>query len=244
MNSIINFGQTPYQIFKEKHPKRELKGKNKKEMKEINEQKESEYTLGSLRIQDLYYKMRNPNNYIYFEINPILNKIFSISIERYMEIIDTDLYKKNGAHTYSLTFHDFIQLPYFLFNDKINIGIYDYFIYKIKYAFCSFDILEENINNKNIENKGDIFKTFGREIIENIEERLKNKDKNIVRKNENNEEIYYKFLSCRYIDKTFKIHRFSKNNKNKDKDFYKPISFICEDFVSSCCTISYNIFYM
>ena len=56
--------------------------------------------------------------------------------------------------------------------------------------------------------------------------------------------MYYKFISCRYIDRSFKIHLLlkDKNTKSKDnkkKDMYLPISFICEDFVCSCCALSF-----
>ena len=40
INSIINFGQTPYQIFKEKHYKRELSGINNAENKDKIEENE------------------------------------------------------------------------------------------------------------------------------------------------------------------------------------------------------------
>ena len=45
INSIINFGQTPYQIFKEKYYKRELSGINNVENKDKNEENEIDDTL-------------------------------------------------------------------------------------------------------------------------------------------------------------------------------------------------------
>ena len=126
-------------------------------------------------------------------------------------------------------------MPFFLFNEKINIGLgSQYYIYKIKYAFSSFEDNDERINYQNINTK-EIFHTYGREIIEKITLK-KTKEK---KHNKISNDIYYKFISCRYIDKSFKIHIFPKDAKNRDKDKYMPVSFICEDFVSSCCAISF-----
>ena len=55
------------------------------------------------------------------------------------------------------------------------------------------------------------------------------------------DEDYFRFITCRHIDNTFKIYNLPKNNSSFKKD-YTPISYVCEDFVSSCCTISYNKF--
>jgi hypothetical protein len=54
-------------------------------------------------------------------------------------------------------------------------------------------------------------------------------------------EEYYMFITCRYIDKSFKVHLIPKN-KSKLKTDYLMMSVICEDYVSSCCTISGNKF--
>jgi hypothetical protein len=55
------------------------------------------------------------------------------------------------------------------------------------------------------------------------------------------EDYYYIFVTCRYIDKSFKIHLLPKNKSNIMKD-YMVLSYICEDFVTSCCAISCNKF--
>ena len=261
INSVLNFGQTPYQVFKEKHYKRklnelfDLKNENDdNEEKENNEDDDDDDNLLSdgfekvyniLKTQSINYEMRGKKNYIYFDIYPTLDKIFVLSLERNIEIINTKLYNIKGANQYSLSYHDTMQLPYFLFREKRDIEFeYTYFIYKIKYAFSVFDDINENLNYKDI-NTNELFHTYGREIVENI---INNKQikKKIEKKNTNkkkgkieNENIYHKFITCRYIDKSFKIHKFPKDKNNKNKDIYKPISFICEDFVCSCCAISF-----
>ena len=255
ITSILDFGQTPYQIFKEKHRKRKINVlnivENKGEIEEKQKEKEKEDDLNSfatggfesvfknLDSKNIIYEIKNKYNYIYFEINPILNKIFMLSKERNIEIISTKLYNSKSEEQYFFSLFDNIQFPYFLFNDNINIGFdYQYYIYNIKYAFSAFDDIEEKPYYKNIDTK-ELYHTYGREIIDNIllnKEKEKNIDKN-NKKNELNENLYYKFISCRYIDKCFKIHIISKNGKSKES--YKPISFFCEDFVTSCCTISF-----
>ena len=249
MNLMISFGQTPYQVFKEKHFKKEINDLN--EYNYIENEGQDNNIDNDDMLNKLYKmittlnvsnEMKQKDNYLYFEINPVLNKIFVLSEKRILEIKNTKLFSKEGASQYSFSFHDSIQLPHILYNDKIkNEFGEDYYIYKIKYALSSFDDIEEDNNYNNINTK-DLFHTYGRDIIENIiinKEKDKNIDKN--KKNEINENSYYKFITCRYIDKSFKIHRFlkDKNNKNKNMDIYKPFSFICEDYVCSCCTISF-----
>ena len=255
MNSILNFGQTPYQIFKENHYKRQLneliniKKENKIKEKANNEDDDDDKDGdGFENIVDRIFKtqsintiMKNNNNYIYFDINSKLDKIFAISLERNIEILNTKLFNQKGADQYSLSNHLSIQLPYFLFNERICIQLECfYFIYKIKYAFSSFDNINEG-NYKNINTKEN-FHIYGRNIIENIiknKEKEKKLNKSINKKKEINSNIYYKFITCRYIDKSFKIHRFPKDKNDINKDIYKPISYICEDFVCSCCAISF-----
>ena len=242
ISSIFNFGQTPYQVFKEKHSKRHL-NEIKNEIQEEKENEDDDNLMSDgfenvyniLNTQSINYEMRGNYNYLYFDINPILDIIFAVSEERNIEIVHTKLFNKKGDLQYSLSYNENIQLPYFLFNEKINIRLGShYHIYKIKYAFSSFDDNDERINYQNINTK-EIYHTYGREIIEKITSK-KVKEKKVDKKNNN---IYYKFITCRYIDKSFKIHIFPKNIKNRDKELYKPISFICEDFVSSCCSISF-----
>ena len=273
INSIINFGQTPYQIFKEKHCKRKInklfreKNEEENEIKKNGEEGEEdkldelEKVVTIIRTQKLEKEIRDKYNYIYFDINPKINKLFMLSEEneeRYINILNINFDNKNSEKDTFISNHDCFQIPYFISYDKIKEN--HYYIYKIKYAFSSFNNYEGNENYKNINTK-EIYHTFSREIITNIKKVekisnknvIKNTNKNInktINKNSNkslnknietNENIYYKFITCRYIDNSFKIHRFPKykNNNNKKDDIYKPISYICEEFVCSCCTISF-----
>ena len=43
------------------------------------------------------------------------------------------------------------------------------------------------------------------------------------------------------MDNTFKIHQILKSKPKKEE---KPLSIICEDFVSSCCTLNHNQFFI
>ena len=156
ITSILDFGQTPYQIFKEKHSKRKINTLNIIENRCEIEENQKDDKLGNyetdgfenvfknINSKSLNYEIRNKYNYIYFEINPILNKIFLLSKERNVEIISTRLYNNKSEDLYILSYYDNIQFPYFLFNDNINIAFdYQYYIYNIKYAFSSFDDIEE-----------------------------------------------------------------------------------------------------
>ena len=55
------------------------------------------------------------------------------------------------------------------------------------------------------------------------------------------DEEYIRFITCRYADNSFKIYNVKKS-KSSSRNAYLPMSFICEDFVTSCCTISRNKF--
>ena len=55
------------------------------------------------------------------------------------------------------------------------------------------------------------------------------------------EEEYFRFITCRHTDNTFKIYNLPKRSSSFKKD-YIPTSYFCEDFVTSCCAISYNKF--
>ena len=88
ITSILDFGQTPYQIFKEKHRKRKINILNVVENKGEIEEKENDDDLDNYTIDDfekvekilnpknLNYEIKSKYNFVYFEINPILNKIF------------------------------------------------------------------------------------------------------------------------------------------------------------------------
>ena len=241
LNLVINFGQVPYQIFKEKYNKKEYH-KPKKEinkngnLEEFEEHEGFEYQMNKIHSMNETYKMKEKNYYNYFEINPSLNKIFILSEERYMEVINTNLYSKPSTQEQDL-YNGLsplinLQLPHFLLQERKQnqFGLYD-FIYNIKYTFSSFES-EPNESKKKNNYKIPSFKTYGRSLIEKLKERKEKKEGN-----ENN--TYLKFITCRYVDKSFKIHQLPMDKGTKNKVNPKIASFVCEDFVSSCCTISF-----
>jgi len=137
-------------------------------------------------------------------------------------------------------------------NNKNN--HFDYYKIKEKYCISSF---EENIdldlNDNLVASKDLIEKENGIETIYNDND---NKDFNLYfnnyikrleyeemkkekKKKKKKEEETVKFITCRHLDNSFKVYNVTKSILKKD---YKPMSYICEDFVSSCCTISYNKF--
>ena len=233
INLTVNFGVVPYQIFKDKYYKIDFK--KKKTEKENDEIEEGGFEEDMKLIQNKnkkYNIIEKKYFYNYFEINSSINKIFVISDEKIMEVIDTNIYSKtlnkNDALLNELSIFIIKELPNFSFQEKIDVEFrHPFFLYNLKYAFSSFDLETDKIDS----NPNRIFKTYGRALIEEIIGGKENKEKNESNK-------YIKLLTCRYVDKSFKIHLLSMD-KNLNKKIPKPISYICEDFVSSCLTISY-----
>ena len=132
-----------------------------------------------------------------------------------------------------------INLPYMLFYETIKTKFgYNYYIINPKYCFSSFDNSIDNLN-ENV-NNNDLFCTYGRTLINDI---IKNKQSKVSKnekiKVEETINSCYKFVTCRYADNSFKIKLLNKTkSKELSKKIEKSISFLCEDFVSSCCTIN------
>jgi len=106
----------------------------------------------------------------------------------------------------------------------------------------SNDKVDESDNNNinyNDCNDNDYISYFNLYINKLKYHNLKQEPKKIRKIIKENE--YFRFITCRYIDNTFKIYNLPKNKSNLKKD-YIPLSYVCEDFVTSCCTISYNKF--
>ena len=242
INLVVNFGVVPYQIFKDKYYKIDYKKKktereNNEIEDEILEQDGFEENINKIQNMNKKYSIKKKEYfYNYFEINSSINKIFLISEENYMEIIDTNIYSKslntNEGLINELTPFIVKRLPYFSFKEKIEAKFkYPFFLYNVKYAFCSFDMEQDKIDS----NPNNIFKTYGRALLEEILENKESKENK--EKSESNK--YIKFLTCRYLDKSFKIHQLPMEKIINIKILPKPISFVCEDFVSSCCAISF-----
>ncbi len=78
----------------------------------------------------------------------------------------------------------------------------------------------------------------------NFNNYYKNKFENMRMGNKNiTNEGSYSFIQCRYLDNSFKLFIVTKKAKKKEKELIiDSYSYICEDFVFSCCTVSSNEF--
>ena len=260
INQIVNFGQVPYQIFQEAHPILNL---TKKE--EINENEENKLNKQDVvnesveedmdDFESLINKTMKEENLdniidgipIYFQINPLINKIFIYNLKGDIKIINCELFNRIDCEFYNLSNYYNLQntniFIYGITHDK-----YQYLIYKLKYAFNSF----------NIEKGTDIFHTYSTQIISEINKKtiqiISNTDKNkndsqimkINKKNDKKKYDNFKFITCRHIDHSFKIYLFKKIYKKektkKNEVIFKMFSFVCEDFVTACCAVSSNHF--
>ena len=264
---ILSFGQTPYQLFNDKHPKY---GK-----KISNEEGDFEYTLSGL-FDEKEIKSQIGIDSLFFMINSNLGQIFIIDKERNIEIYDSPLHNNSsGNEKYHFNKVEKLDLYHIKFLEKINTkedDNFSYYIYKQKYCISSFDEDKDYILNKETEKKAKYFSTKQLDIksfskcsnnnINNIENKQqtnytnfnnndyisyynkyvnKLKTEEIKKSKKAKEEECFKFITCRYIDNSFKIYNYKKS-KSSSRNDYIPMSFVCEDFVTSCCTISRNKF--
>jgi hypothetical protein len=229
---IISFGQTPYQIFNEKHQKKVIK---KNENDKIYDEEEEEDNF-DFHISSIFWKNDikavTDSLPIFFEINESIGKLFLIDPKRKLEIIDSNYYNINDnyqKHFYIKKIEDF-ELFHIKFFKKIIIqDNHLYYIIKPKYCFSSF---KENYNINSDSSNADEYISYYNSYINSLNKPKMKKDKLIT-------EEYIKFITCRYMDNSFKIHLALKDKPKKD---YKSYSFICEDFVSCCCTVNPNKF--
>ena len=236
---IISFGQTPYQIFNEKHPKNEKKKRNKEVINLDEDEEDLEDFESSLKyfIWEKDIKGAIETLPIYFEINSSLGMVFLIDTKRQLEIIDSNYYDVNVNSKKHFYFNKIgvRQLSHIKFFEKIKINDnYSYYIIKIKYSFSSFNEKSNAINN-NLNNNE--YTSYYNSFINNL--CAENSKQDSKKGKGANKEIYLRFVTCRYMDNSFKIHHILKN---KPKNEEKPISIVCEDFVTSCCTINHNQF--
>ena len=254
-NIILSFGQTPYQVFKEPH-------KKKKDLLSLYEDTnnlsyQQNYSLDKKSEEDTFSKIFYPSKSIaetkipciYFDINIPNDKIFALSNNE-IAVINYEVDNENDSNITLLSYEDKFKIPRIKFFDFFKINNQDYYVYKPKYAFSSFKsyefvdctsrksskISKDSKNSRNINyeknfNFNDYYKTlFEIMYFEKI--------------NNNNN----KFIHCRYLDNSFKISKYIKvkDIKKKQKETTKSLtltfSYLCEDFVSSCCTISSDQF--
>jgi len=250
-NFMLNFGETPHQIFNEPHVELDLKINQKNESnnnsKDINEldNEEEDYDFesiisSSLRIQNLTYAIKKKP--LYFQINSSMNKILIYNAKGEIITYDCQLFnRKQSEHFNILPNASFnIEDPKIFSYEQIDLK-YEFFLCKLKYAFSSFE--EDKIADNNSK-ENNYFQTYYTEFLNNNQNKAnvvkKIKDKINKKKIENNENEILKIITCRHIDLSFKIHYFKK--KNKKESIHKVFSFICEDFVSSVCTLSSDEF--
>ena len=239
---IISFGVTPSLLFNEIHPqmkfqikeninkdkKNKRKGDEKSENSEINE-------LGN--IEDSIYESLTPDilsfqikgTPIYFEINPTINKVFIyIKDQGNLEILENELYNEISYKYFSFLKYNKIEKSNILY-ENINS------VYQIKYGFSSF--YKEFTTHFGVGN----YHTY---YYDKINELLSNEKILDEYRNFKFNEIMV--ITCRHIDFSFKIYYLDKdvNDKNNKKKniINKIYSYICEDFVTSCCCISSNAF--
>ena len=226
---IISFGQTPYQLFNEKHPEKE-KHKNSKKEKIAQQNDEEDEDDFELNLNKIIWE-KNIKGIIeiqplFFEINLSLGKVFLINSSRQLEIVDTNYYNFDVESKEHFKFKKFCVYQLFHIKFYETIKIQDnplFYIINPKYAFSSFN--DEIINNN--DSKHNEYISYYNSYINNLN--LK-KEK---------EKEYFTFITCRYMDNSFKIYHLFKSKPKKE---IKPISIICEDFVSSCCALNHNQF--
>ena len=171
-----------------------------------------------------------------------MNKILIYNVKGEIITFDCQLFnRKQSEHFNILPNTSFnIEEPKIFSYEVLNLK-YQFFLCKLKYAFSSFEE-DKTSDNKSKENNN--FQTYYTEFLNNIQNKTnvvkKIKEKIIKKKVENNENEILKIITCRHIDLSFKIHYFQK--KNKKESIHKIFSFICEDFVSSVCTLSSDEF--
>ena len=232
---IISFGQAPYQLFTEKHPKSENQKKNKEKFEDYDEEDDFEAKC----INTFWDKNKTVANEIqplFFEINISIGKIFLLDMNRQLEIINSNYYDYSAESKDQYYFYKLgvSQLSHIKFHEKVKIQDNPkclYYIYNPKYCFSSFNnnICEDNSNNNEYFSYYNLYlkNLYKENIKESKKGKVSNEDENIT------------FITCRYMDNSFKIHQIIKTKKKQEE---KSISIICEDFVSSCCALNYNQF--
>ena len=261
-NLILSFGQTPSQTFLLPHPKKEIKNKNeetdtKGEANSLAYNKR--YSSDDDDVLANFSQVLRPNKYscksikfhcIYFDVNLVNDKIFVLSQNNISIVNFNSGYDKDSDIT-SLTHQNSFKIPRIKYFANLNMketGV-DYYIYKPKYAFSSFKSIEYIDYLSRKESK---ISKESKNIISEKNFNFNNYYKNLFESmfykkiQDNQTEETSKFIQCRYIDNSFKIFKVQKikNQKKKEKDIINILSFsfLCEDFVSSCCTISSNQF--
>ena len=264
INLIIAFGQTPYQIFNYQHPRY---GKNTS-----NNEGDFEYDLhhgvwdknANLKIDfdPIFFTIKYDSG-LFFLINKerilkiIYSTLFDIKSTEKTNFIEYGKIELPQILPYDMQYMAKTKSFYYILKPIYSISIFkekvliDKFVNhtskeldKISTSLGKVNDSDKNNNiNYNNSNNNDYISYYN---LYTKKVKLKNKHLNLESKKSKKdltlfEDYYYKFVTCRYIDKSFKIHLIPKNKSNIIKD-YIVMSYICEDFVTSCCAISSNKF--
>ena len=234
INLIISFGQCPHQIFSEEHKNRELIVANSGNTEGNNNYGLKDDYQGTDFI-DTYMleQLKNDNTEnlmgflgVYFETNPLLEKVFILSDSSKLTIANTNFYNLSRQPKYNWTFIIDIDLPHICLFDKKDISngkdkIKNFYIYNLKYVFSSFP----PNNNK------PSYYLYANENINTTYTYQIDPETQIEK---------IKLITCRHIDNSFKLHFITlKNKKLKEIETY---THICEDFVMCCKTLTHNSF--
>ena len=208
INCILNFGQTPHQIFNEPHHELDLKvnkiineNSDSKDLIDLDNEDDEDYDFESMistsiREQNLSYQFKGKP--IYFEICDNINKILIYNINGNIIILDCQLFNKVDSSHFNILLCPFsIEKSNIFVYGKKNLK-YEYLAYKIKYSLSSFNEIESY--NQNI-NETNYFHTYYTDIINDIQQKekftgkiknLKNKIKEKKNKNKNKNKIKIK----------------------------------------------------
>ena len=235
INLIISFGETPQQIFEVRHPK----------IKDLIQEEDGEFES---TIDNALWNQKKQlfieKDTLYFEINDSSEKIYLLDKNRKLSMINTNLFNTKCTEFKFEKFFSPVPLPHIKFlkktkveikenkenkdnKDNKEIVLYDY-ILKPKYSISSFNTKESYKNN-------DDYESYYQTYLESLNKKsIKSSKKNSLIIDD-----FYRIITCRYSDNSFKIIQIPKGKYKKD-DIYvaKPITYFCEDFVSSCCAIS------
>ena len=85
---------------------------------------------------------------IFFEINPLIGKIFILSESSELLILNSNFYHLDDPNFYQIQDFGKYKLPNICLFDKLKINNNNYYVYNIKYSFSSFPVdIKTNSNN-------------------------------------------------------------------------------------------------
>ena len=228
MNYMINFGLVPAQIIQKKSHRLTFVQFDNNNISN-DSKRDSDIHMDDIEffIQEGFTSQNREqiieNIPLFFNISPLINKIFIYNKNDNLEIYDSQIFNPIYYRIFDISNFNSIENSYIS-----NYG--ENYIYEIKYGLSSFDSEKINISD----DQGEYHTYYYNRInyllnIEKIRNQIKSQKKDII-----------KILTCRHLDYSFKIYYIIKKRKNETTK--KIFSYLCEDFVSSCCCLSNNSF--